>query len=658
MTRTTTLQSDFTSGELSPRLIARTDLESVKRGVKEMTNAYPLIHGGVTRRLGTRLVGEVDDSSKECLLIPYIFSRDVSYIVVLNNGLFQFIENGQFIESSPGNRVSVACTYSEDEYPDIRYAQLGASLFIVHPDHPPRTLKSTTSTLWTLTEPTFEYRAVTGVEFQSYYVYFKIIAGNTPFEVGDRFVITTSGDAIAAGGSPPNAGDGRIIGVDIQHPIAVNITVECTVVDDDREEWDVFFELAPPLSNVPVVADWIEHNYPKSVTVYEQRLWFGGTTTSPQTIFASGAGDYLNFTVGSRDSDGLKFSIASDSADELIHIKASRNLLALTSGTEFVIAGSSTVGITPSSIRVAPQTYHGSTDAPPIRIGNELIFIQRGKRIARAISYSLEYEQNIAPDITVLAEHITDGNIKTTTFNQTPDYTIWMIKEDGTLISVSRLVEYNQTGWAQHNTLGLFEGCATIPGANFDNTFFVVNRTIDGQTKRFVEVMDYSQPIYTDCSITLTSSPATKSWSGLDHLEGEEVSVVADGKVHPPVTVTSGSITLQYKASSIDVGLPYYTKVKMLHPLAVDTNGQSIDKKVSIRRIIIEFQDTISCRVNGKDIAFRTFSDLLDTALPSFTGQKEVTNMGWSEENNITLEQVLPLHWTILSTTMFITFNE
>ncbi len=126
-------QTSFANGELSPKLKARSELTQYKRGTKKLRNMYTLAHGGAQRRPGTIYVGEVKDSTKIARLIPYVFSKTLAYMFVLNDGKFQFIRSSAFLEASPGVRVELTHTFTDAELFDITYAQIGSQLYMFHP---------------------------------------------------------------------------------------------------------------------------------------------------------------------------------------------------------------------------------------------------------------------------------------------------------------------------------------------------------------------------------------------------------------------------------------------------------------------------------------------------------------------------------------------
>lgn len=322
------------------------------------------------------------------------------------------------------------------------------------------------------------------------------------------------------------------------------------------------------------------------------------------------------------------------------------------------MTGSSTTGITPSTIRIAPQTYHGSNDCMPIKIGNEVIFVQRDNAKVRAISYSVAEDVNQAPDISVLAEHLVGPGVIEAAFAQSPDYLSWWIRQDGTLLSCVHMRDFNMTGWSSHSTEGNFEHLAVIPESNQDTVYLVIERTINGNTKRYIEFFNYYDDVYTDCAIQLTAGSPTTTWTGLSHLEGKEVFPVGDGQVLPKVTVSSGQITLSKAVSSLVVGIPYLPRIVLQHPNVPNEHGTSQGGKVNISKILIKVLNTTGLTINNQEQPFRKFGDLTDSAIAPFTGDIAIANLGWSSNENTVLEQPYPLPWTILSAVMFVNSND
>lgn len=646
--------TDFSWGEISPQLLARVDLNQYNKATKTMVNAYPLVTGGCTRRPGTTYLAEVYNSNQTARIIPYVYSTTDSYLLIFNGGKIEFLKNGSFIKSGASN-YQLTHTYSEAEIADITFAQAGNSIFLAHPNHPPRQLQRVTDTSWNLNTVAFTYQATTDYWYENYAIRFKILGGATKFVIGDRFNFSVSAGSIT-GLTFTGTGNGTIAQVSATN-LAPNEawTVQCVYSDASKQLWNVTGG-----SSGTAISTWRTGSYPAAVAFYDQRLWFAGSSDYPQSIWASKIGSFYDFTLGAADSDALSFTIASNNFDQVRHLVAARNLLPLTYAGEFSMAGGTNGTITPSQVKIQPQTFHGTSTVKPIRIAQEVVFIQRDGKKARAISYSVTEDANVAPDITLFADHITGTGVRDMCFAQDPHFVAWITRKDGTLVSLTLARDYETIGWARHTTDGQYENLASIPNAGSDDVYLIVKRTINGVTKRFIEKLDYNN-VWSDASLSTTLGVGVKSstFTGLSHLEGKTVDVVADGLVHPQVTVTGGSITLQYAVNSITVGLHYDTLIEILHPeFGGDPSSTVQGRKLSIYEAIFRFKDTVNCKVNGYQVPFRKNTDGLDKVISPYTGDKKVAVIGWRKPKNLKIEQVTPMPFTLLGIIIKAAINE
>ncbi|MDP5239927.1 hypothetical protein Q9Q94_10305 [Uliginosibacterium sp. 31-16] len=637
-------QNAFQWGEISPRLLARSDLQQYERATSTMLNAYPLFHGGCTRRPGTTFIDEVYNSDQTCKLIPFVYNESIAYVLVFNGGKIEFIKNNtsSFVKNG-ANNYQLVCPYTEDDLPQLSYAQSGNTLFFAHPKYPPMQLQRVSDAVWLLTECEVTHRALTDYWYESGYISFKILSSSTKFVIGDKFTFTVTG-GVCGVVTKTGTGNGTLVEISASD-IAPNETwtITCVYSDSNRQEWSV----SGSVTGSPHLK-WSPNNYPAAVTFFEQRLWFAGAPLYPQTMWGSATGDYTTFTQGSLETDGIEFTIASNSYDQIRHLVSARNMLPLTFSGEFSAAGG-TSGITPSSVKLQPQTFHGTSSVRPIRIGSEVIFLQRDMKKVRAISYSVTEDANVAPDLTMFAEHITGSGVIDMAFAQDPDYIAWMVRSDGQLISLTLSRDFQSTGWARHATDGLFENVVSLQNSKNDDVYFVVSRWINGILKRFIEKLDYTG-IYTDSSKVVTAASPTKAFSGFNHLIGETVDVVADGHVHASRTVdATGSISLDYAARTVKVGTHYTTVIETLNPEFGDGGmGSTQGRALSITEIVLRVQDSINCRVNGHDHPFRTTAVPLGEAIPPFTGDFMVKATGWRKPQTIRIEQVTAQPFTLL----------
>ena len=100
MPRQTVAYTNFTAGQLSPRLDGRTDLSKYYNGAKQLTNFTIQPHGGATRRPGTRFIHEVKSSSAAVRLIPFEFSTVQTYVMEFGNQYIRFYKDKGIITES------------------------------------------------------------------------------------------------------------------------------------------------------------------------------------------------------------------------------------------------------------------------------------------------------------------------------------------------------------------------------------------------------------------------------------------------------------------------------------------------------------------------------------------------------------------------------
>ena len=657
MPKLTKFQTSFDFGEISPRLLARVDLTAYAKATKTMENCYSLVHGGATKRRGTLFTGALFNEAEKGRLIPFVNGINNTFMLVLSGGKMEFFKNLAAVETSPGVRYQLTIPYTAAELPYVQYSQSGNTMYLVHPNHKPKLLQRITDTNWTLTDIAFTYKAVSDVTFSNAFITFKIINGSNKFNVGDVFTITTTAGAISGstgptlGGGTP-AANGQIAGIASMpgSTTSETWTITCTLSTAARQEWSV----VGSVSGSPA-AYWKTGNYPQTVSFFEQRLFFGGTTQFPQHIWGSAAGDYFNMTVGNRDSDGVIVQIASNDYNALTHLVSARTLLPLTSSTEFSFAGPNSNAISGiSSNIIKDHTRNGANYVKPLRINREVLFVQRAGKRVHAINYSVSEDVNEAPDITLFAEHLT-RNAKFTdmTFAADPDYIAWVVRSDGTLCSLTHRRDVDLTAWARHTTDGVVEAVASVEGLTADDVYLIVKRTINGVTRRYIEYFDYvddgqtTDTCFSDCSVIYDGAPTT-SITGLSHLEGKTVTAVADGVVIPPMVVSSGAVDLEYPASYVTVGLPYTATIELLNPEFGDTSQSTAARAIAVEDILVKFQDTMNAKINGVTIPFRNLGDLTDAPTEPFTGDKRVKSIGWRSPNNIMITSSAPTPFTVL----------
>lgn len=811
MARVTHLQTNFTAGELSPRLSGRVDIARYTNGAKRIENAYPLVHGGAIRRPGSRFITGAKLNNKRARLIPFIFNKDQAYILEFGDLYMRVFTDGAQVLDGSSNPYEIVTPYSEAMLSDIDYVQGADTMFLAHPDVPIHRLRRLDHDNWILapapfvTEPFAEigHRPATTLTLSSAAVGSgrTLTAGAAAFidaDVGrdvwagagiatitgytsatvvtatitsafestsiaaDTWTITGSpqGDITPSLAEPVGAtitltakstttstveatknitglswalntatftvpSHGYSTGNDVQSagndPAGFNGTWDITVLSANTFSTTITPDPGAPVtlgtvarsSSVTNVLDtwraedvgkFVQMNgglveitqyisptqvagilraeldaavyspanawtleshvwndidgYPRTVSLHEQRLVAAGSPGYPQTVWMSRIGESLNFELGTRDDDAMSFTISSDQINPIAHVCQVRALLALTYGGEFTMAGGVEKPITPTNIQVKNQSVYGCNSVRPVRIGNELYFVQRANRKLRALAYKFETDAYGAPDLSVLAEHMTESGIVDMAYQQEPESIIWMVRANGGMATLTIDRDQDVVGWARQITDGAYESVATIPVGDGEEVWTVVNRTIQGATKRYIERMDAD--LATDCAIEGTSVGGAATWTGLGHLEGKAVDILADGVVMPRSIVTSGEIVLPRAANAVQIGLPYTSVIELMTPELASGVGSAQGNSMRVAEITVRFLETTGAVVNGQVLPFRRFGEgVLDSAPPIFTGDLRVENLGWERGRaDVVISQPQPLPFHVLCVIKKLTVND
>jgi len=413
-------------------------------------------------------------------------------------------------------------------------------------------------------------------------------------------------------------------------------------------------------------------NRPSCVSFFEQRLVFAGTNNNPQTLWFSKSGDYENFTTGSNADDAMIYTIASNQVNRVRYLKAQRTLIVGTSGGEFTVSADGTdAAITPTNIVIKRQSSYGAANVDAQVAGNATLFLQKAKRKIRELSYNFDVDGYVAPDLTILNDIVTKSGINEMVYQQEPDSILWCVRDDGVLAGLTYQRSENVVAWHRHIFGGSFgsgdavcESAATISGTlTEDELWVIVKRTINGATKRYVECFanfDFDETDATDFrfldSHLTYSGSATTTLSGLAHLEGQTVSVLADGATHADKVVSSGSITLDRSAEKAVVGLAYDSVLQTMRVEGGAAEGTSQGKTKRISKVVLRLFETVGAKVGPsltelETIPFRTTSSLLSNPVETLlAGDKEIEfRDDYNTDGFIFVKQDQPLPLSVLA---------
>lgn len=645
MPRVTTLQTNFTAGEISPKLYGRVDVARYQNGAKLMRDTIPQVYGGAKRRDGSLFVREVKTSAKATRLIPFVYNENTAYMLEFGDLYMRVYKDGAIL----GAPYEIVTPFTEAMLFDLDYTQGADTMFLFQDSLEIRRLRRFGDTSWTLDVAPFT--ATPFEEPGSYPAATLTPSASTP--VGGAITLTAGAAVFAAGdvGSSVkiNGGIAKITGFTSTTIVTGTISQElASTTAAPANAWSLH---APAWS--------ASRGYPRTGTLYEQRLVVGGSPTFPQTIWGSATGAYLDFTQGVADDDAYSFTIASDQINPIQYLASSRLLVALTSGGEFTVGGGLEKPLAPTNAQIRQRSNYGCARVRPVRIRDSELFIQRAGAKVRNFAYNVTTDDWTAPDIAVMAEHLTTAGIVDICWQQEPTSIVWLVRADGVLVSVTYDKDQDVTGWAAHTGFdGFVESVACIPDADSDQLWVVVRRTINGSTKRYVE--RFTPDVLVDSAkVTTAGAPATV-WTGLSHLEGKAVDVVGDDAYAGRYTVASGQITTTSLITEAKIGLPFTNRVELLDPEIQTGMGSASGNNMRTSEITARFFETTGATVNDQDLTFRTFGDTGTVLTPQlFSGVTRIENLGWARgSSDLVITQDKPMPFHLLSITRKFTTND
>ena len=649
-------QNNFSAGEVSPRVHARIDLTKYKHGCKQLQNYVPFVLGGAARRAGTQFAAEIKNSAKKARLIPFEISDTQAYVIEAGEsggaGYFRYYTNGARLEDPPGTPVEDVAPYLEVDLPKLKWVQAFDFLYLAHPSYSLRKLVRDSSVAFTLSEvalidgPYLPENTDTGKTLT--------VAANT----GSNQTMTASGTLTF------NANQvgalWRIKGATVYGYVKIISFTDSTHVQVDIKK---ALDFATPGTSTTSI--WREgafsthRGFARAIAFNEQRLWLAGSPAGLPTFYGSVTGSFEDFTPGTADDDAVEYTISADGSQLIQWMSGGINLLLGTLSTEFSAEGGGDKAITPTAINIREQTNHGSGSVAPLRFGNSLFFVQRSGRALLEMAFDPDVSTGslgfVAPDALILAEHLTRENTLIELAHQfEPEPLVWAVRSDGTLLSLTYDKVEKILAWARHSTDGLFESVAQIPHptAGREQIWVVVNRTIGGQTKRYVEFLgdvegSFYDSLLVDSAKKFSGSDLT-TLTGLSHLEGKTVQILGDGAVYTPKVVTGGQVTVDPPVDVAEVGLQYVSKLEPLPP-EDERFGPLPGVKRARPKVFVRVDNSLGLKINGSEVPFRSTSDLMGQPPPLFTGNVETNLLGWDAEHTVLVEQDQPLPSTILA---------
>lgn len=405
-------------------------------------------------------------------------------------------------------------------------------------------------------------------------------------------------------------------------------------------------------------------DYPSAVTYYEQRRCFAGTYTRPQMIWMtrSGTESDMSYTLPSKDDNRIKFRIAALEASRVLHLVPLSQLIALTESTEFRVTSVNSDALTPTSISVKPQAYVGASEVQPIISNSSMVYVASRGGHVREMGYNWQASGFVTGDLSLRAAHLfEDDRVIDMAQAKAPVPTIWCVMDNGSLLGLTYLPDQNVGAWHRHDTKnGYFESVTVVPEGEEDSLYVVVRREINGKTVRYIERMhkryfeDLQDAFYVDCGATYRGDE-TSTISGLAWLEGEEVAILANGRVQPNQIVKDGKISLSEPSSVVHIGLPIEADLQTLPAvLSLQDGSYGMGHMKNISEIWARVYKTSGFFAGP---SFDSLAEYKQRTTENYGSPPEMmdkeialtTFANWSDSGTVCVRQPYPLPMTLVS---------
>ena len=653
MSRFVSIQTNFSTGELDPLLRARVDLTAYSNALEKATNVVCQPQGGIRRRPGSRYITALanagaDSAANGVRLVEFEFSTSDSYMLCFTHNRMYIFKNRTLITNINGSGNPYLSTsgvgLTGATLNNIVWTQSADTLIVVHPDVAPiRIVRGASDADWTAGAITFD-----SIPKYAFTVTVTNPAGTlTPSAVSGKVTLTASSAVFTSGavGQYVNAQpQGRAKIVRFNSTTSVDAITEfpffnTSAIANGQWDYESGYE-----------AVWSSgKGWPRSVTFHEGRLYFGGSKSRPSTIWGSKVGLFFDFdATEGLDDDAVEATLDTNTFNAIVDIISGRDLQVFTTGGEFYVPQNGLDPITPTNFFVKTASRNGTQQGVRVQqLESGTLFIQRQGKSLNEFAYTDTQATYVTQKISLLAGHLLKGPsrlaLRRSVATDENDLLLMTNANDGTMAVFSLLRAQNVIAPSEFITV---DGAYIDVSVDISTIYTVVRRNVNGANQYYVEVFD--NDLLTDSAKSGTGVVSTVTMA---HLVTESVNILEDGAVQAnQVVPAGGTVTLpRATASSYEIGLPIAVEVRTMPVDLKLQTGTRLGFKKRIVEVNALVANTQHMKINGTQIPFRAFGDILDQPVAAFTGTKTLHGiLGYSQEAKITISQDVPLKMTLL----------
>lgn len=406
-----------------------------------------------------------------------------------------------------------------------------------------------------------------------------------------------------------------------------------------------------------ILFDKGDYDYPSANTQYDQRRIFAGTYVNPVKVWMTNAGqqDLMMYHLPTMADDRISLEAVTSDADRIIHAVALDSLILFSRSAELRVFTQNSDSLSPDSVAVRAQSYVGSNNVQPIICNANVLYGSARGGHLRVLNYAYSAQGYQSADLSLVCPHLFDSyEIKDIALSKAPVQVVWVVTSNGKLNALTYYPEQEIKAWSVIETQGDFESCCVVSEGKEDHLYCVIKRTIDGETRRYVERLEYINipddaaayrqldSFIDNTGVTLADTDDGVTLTGLEHLNGCYVLPFVDGMAHKPVQVVDGSIRIAQNGANIAVGLPYISRLTTVPITSSEAQAgmQSFNKNPSEIYLRCRFEGDIWAEATGSNEMWQVQRDDL-----AFSGQlkdSQTVNVNltsaWQKNGQITIE--------------------
>lgn len=337
-----------------------------------------------------------------------------------------------------------------------------------------------------------------------------------------------------------------------------------------------------------------DYDYPSANTQYDQRRVFAGTYAHPVKVLMTNAGqqDLMMYHLPTMADDRISLEAVTADADRIIHAVSLDSLILFTRSAELRVFTQNSDALSPDSVAVRPQSYVGSNNVQPLICNSNVLYAASRGGHLRSLNFSYAAQGYASGDLSLVCPHLFDSkDITDLALSKAPVQVAWAVSSDGHLLALTYYPEQEVAAWSMLETSGEFESCCVVSEGAEDHLYVVVKRSVNGNERRYIERLEYYNvpksaedfrqlDSFVDAVWTKSNAAGETTLTGLEHLEGMEVTAVCDGVEYGGLRVQGGRVTVPTGAfSRAMVGLPYVCRVTTV-PLAAAAGTSSLQGHV------------------------------------------------------------------------------